>query len=639
MKSDFFNKEHLLTKIIMYLKPEDILSFSSCNKAIYKKLNPCTNIAINITFCRYTNMKCFEMEGDYNKIHEIDLIDNCWKSNINWKLYLVQINKHFKEYPDIEISKKVLDVFRTKLYLNDLRKENPHLEYFNSSCHQLFCYDWKFRETCNSNYYGHFINNNYIQNRGMNCKEIKILRENLPFEYELKNFINVYFEIKKNKEYKDVIDNIINYNFENLEKIYENAKNNVNKINKIIYFLLWLNKSLIVYSVNTYESIIRFQNDKDCNTFLNDFNDNYNNFTNVSLLLNQNFQNINIIINYLNMYIMNNNTICYNFSIYELARNIFKKKVYDKVSETVLQKTTILLNKYKFDNINEISNQDENNNDSMDCEELNETDESSNMSFFEIDEEKNDKEILENIINNLLDININKYNANAINHSLVKLSTEYEQIENLVNEKFCQFIQEKLNEEKPALELFEIIEKTLESNKNEYFLVKQNSSTLKVINRTRKNLLKGTFKTMCNYILPNILKDFNSHLKINNDERQLQLNAHESMYKNSYKCDLSNLSNKSKMEIEAKVKEEINNIKSCIYEKNIKGYNVNETIKLVNEYMDNDGIEIVLLVKKMIYFYFKEMQIYEEKDKKIFNILSGQESKEYLSNNILNNMN
>lgn len=639
MKSDFFNKEHLLTKIIMYLKPEDILSFSSCNKAIYKKLNPCTNIAINITFCRYTNRKCFEMDEDYNKIDEINLIDNCWKSNINWKLYLVQINKHFKEYPDIEISKKVLDVFRTKLYLNDLRKENPHLEYFNSSCHQVFCYDWKFRETCNSNYYGHFINNNYIQNRGINCKEIKILRENLPFEYELKNFINVYFEIKKNKEYKDVIDNIINYNFENLEKIYENAKNNVNKINKIIYFLLWLNKSLIVYSVNTYESIIRFQNDKDCNTFLNDFNDNYNNFTNVSLLLNQNFQNINIIINYLNMYIMNNNNICYNFSIYELARNIFKKKVYDKVSETVLQKTTILLNKYKFDNINEISNQDENNNDSMDCEELNETDESSNMSFFEIDEEKNDKEILENIINNLLDININKYNANAINHSLVKLSTEYEQIENLVNEKFCQFIQEKLNEEKPALELFEIIEKTLESNKNEYFLVKQNSSTLKVINRTRKNLLKGTFKTMCNYILPNILKDFNSHLKINNDERQLKLNAHEIMYKNSYKCDLSNLSNKAMMEIEAKVKEEINNIKSCIYEKNIKGYNVNDTIKLVNEYMDNDGIEIVLLVKKMIYFYFKEMQIYEEKDKKIFNILSGQESKEYLCNNILNNMN
>lgn len=639
MKSDFFNKEHLLTKIIMYLKPEDILSFSSCNKAIYKKLNPSTNIAINITFCRYTNRKCFEMDEDYNKIDEIDLIDNCWKSNINWKLYLVQINKHFKEYPDIEISKKVLDVFRTKLYLNDLRKENPHLEYFNSSCHQVFCYDWKFRETCNSNYYGHFINNNYIQNRGINCKEIKILRENLPFEYELKNFINVYFEIKKNKEYKDVIDNIINYNFENLEKIYENAKNNVNKINKIIYFLLWLNKSLIVYSVNTYESIIRFQNDKDCNTFLNDFNDNYNNYTNVSLLLNQNFQNINIIINYLNMYIMNNNNICYNFSIYELARNIFKKKVYDKVSETVLQKTTILLNKYKFDNINEISNQDENNNDSMDCEELNETDETSNMSFFDFDEEKNDKEILENIINNLLDININKYNANAINHSLVKLSTEYEQIENLVNEKFCQFIQEKLNEEKPALELFEIIEKTLESNKNEYFLVKQNSSTLKVINRTRKNLLKGTFKTMCNYILPNILKDFNSHLKINNNERQLKLNAHEIMYKNSYKCDLSNLSNKAMLEIEAKVKEEINNIKSCIYEKNIKGYNVNDTIKLVNEYMDNDGIEIVLLVKKMIYFYFKEMQIYEEKDKKIFNILSGQESKEYLCNNILNNMN
>ena len=635
MKSDFCNKEHLLTKIIMYLNAEDILSFSSCNKAIYKKLHPSTNIAVNIIFCRYTNQKCFEMDEDDHKTEEIDLIDNCWKSNINWRLYLSQIIKHFKEYPDIEISKKVLDVFKSKLYLSDLRKNNSYLENSNSSIHQTYSYDWKLKEICNSNYYGHFINNNYIQNEGKNCQEIRILRENLSFEYELKNFINVYFDIKKNNEYKDVINNIINYNFENLEKIHENAKCNVNKINKIIYFVLWLNKSLLMYSVYTYESIIRYQNDKDYTKFLCDYNENYNNYTNVSLLLNQNFQNINIIMNYLNMYILNNNNICNNFSIYELARNIFKKNVYDKVSETVLQKTTLLLNKYKFDNITEISNQDENDNDSMDCEELCETNDTSNISLFEFDEKKNDKEILEDIINNLLDININKYNANAINHSLIKLSTEYEQIENLVNEKFCQFIQEQLNEEKPALELFEIIEKNLKTIKNDYFLLKQDSTTLKVINRTRKNLLKGTFKTMCNYILPNILNDFNSHLKINNNERQLKLTNREITNKNSYKCDLSNLSNKAKLEIEAKVQEEINNIKSCIYEKNIKGYDVNDTIKLINEYMDNDGIEKVLLVKKMMYFYFKEMQIYEEKDKRIFNILNGEESKEYLCNNIL----
>ena len=39
--------------------------------------------------------------------------------------------------------------------------------------------------------------------------------------------------------------------------------------------------------------------------------------------------------------------------------------------------------------------------------------------------------------------------------------------------------------------------------------------------------------------------------------------------------------------------------------------------------MDNDGIELVLLVKKMIYFYFKELAYYKEKNQKVVEILTG----------------
>ena len=39
--------------------------------------------------------------------------------------------------------------------------------------------------------------------------------------------------------------------------------------------------------------------------------------------------------------------------------------------------------------------------------------------------------------------------------------------------------------------------------------------------------------------------------------------------------------------------------------------------------MDNNGIEYVFLIKKIIYFYFKEMEIYGNNDQKIYNKLSN----------------
>ena len=158
-----------------------------------------------------------------------------------------------------------------------------------------------------------------------------------------------------------------------------------------------------------------------------------------------------------------------------------------------------------------------------------------------------------------------------------------------------------------------------------------NPDSLKIINRTKKNLIQGTFKNTCGFLLQKLINDFSSRLRINNNQRQLYINE----FQVDYKCDLTEFNQEKIMKIEGKVQEEINNIKTRLYEKNINGYNVNDTKKLVNEYMDNDGIEIVLLVKKMIYFYFKEMEFYEEKDQKVFNILAN---KGNIQKNILNEM-
>jgi hypothetical protein len=274
----------------------------------------------------------------------------------------------------------------------------------------------------------------------------------------------------------------------------------------------------------------------------------------------------------------------------------------------------------------------------MDYDDFCETNNTSVYNMEESDEEEeydrnnDNKVVIDKILNSVLDLSINKNNANAINHSQIKLSEEYEKIENLLVSKLCENLQKKLEEEGDKISKnYEILENFLKYQKRKRFSRVDNNNSLKIINRTRKKLLQSTFKIMCDYILPKIMNDFNSRLKINNNERKLYIDYNEILNKVNYQGDLSDFNQSKKMKIEEKVQEEINNIKSRLYERNINGYDVNDTNKLVNEYMDNDGIEIVFLVKKMIYFYFKELEFYEEKDQKVYNSLTNIKNNEKIS--------
>ena len=127
------------------------------------------------------------------------------------------------------------------------------------------------------------------------------------------------------------------------------------------------------------------------------------------------------------------------------------------------------------------------------------------------------------------------------------------------------------------------------------------------------------------------MKDFSERLQPNMNGRTLNIAYNELLNKKTYNCDFSDLSRDQIMSIERKVQNEINNLKTCLYQNNINGYSVDETNKLVNEYIENDGIEVVLLMKRMIYFYYREFQICEDKNQRVYEILTHKNNENMIS--------
>ena len=626
-----FYSEHLLTNISTFLNPNEIALFQSCNKTIKAKLNPMKNPTINVIFYYYTTQKFFNDEDlDEESIHDRKkIIENSWISSINWKIYYNQIFLHFKIYPDVNISTKFLDAFKIHIYLLDIRKENYHLEFASSTVHQLINYDKKFREKLTYNFYEKYINDNYISHNG-NDYNIKILKEGLSFENELINYINIYNDIICHEEYKLIIEKIINYDFEELDKFYEkinvNKMNNTvnNNINNIIYFILWSNRTFKMSCMYIYESIARFEDDKNVKNFLMEYITQYKNYVNSCLIINSNFENINIIVNYLNKFVLKKNTE-EKFSLYELSRKIFNKEILEHFYDKILKKTSILLiNLFYniFDNKIEIKKENE----EMDQNETNNT----SNSYMELDEffseynnnEKTDKEIIEDIFNNILDMNINKENSNAINHSRIKLDKEYDQLENILIQRMKEALEAFIHKDKPLLQLIQNIEELLKTEDDVHHL-KYNPYSFKLINRTKKKMLEESFKILDKIVLNELKKDLFSRIKIENDKRTLYVKNNELINNIKYEYDLSIFSNKKRMEIEGQVDTKLKNIKTTLFEDIINGFGVDDTAKLVNEYMDNNRIDLVLLTKKIIYFYCKESELYVKKDEKIYNILAN----------------
>ena len=636
MSKIFLGNKNLLEYLATFFDVNNLLTLSSSNKSLKGMLSPLENSTVNKIFYRNVNKRFFEMEEDFEfdksyKAKKNNLLDIYWKNTINWQLYLIQLNKHFNNYPEEKIIKKVKNILRIHLYLHDLRKENYHLEFSNSSIYQIFSYDKKNREECTYNFYNKYINEEYIKKQDKEC-EIKVLRTGLFFESELKNFFKAYNEINSCYDYKDILEAINNYDFEKLDNFYE--KVNKSNVNNIIYFILWINRTLKYYCMYILNSVNIFEDDLIGRIYLEEYIDKYNNFVNSILLINSNFENINIIINYLTTFIFKKN-YSQKFSLEQLAMKIFKKTVYDKISEKIQKKTFSLFNKFLINNLENINEEEGKNDnkreDKMDIEietatTTNDTsiqDISLDESFSEYTKENTDKEILENLLKCILDFSMDKKNINAINHSCIKLDDSYQNYENNFIKTAKEIIEEELRKYMQISEIFEILKKLLENDGNSRKSLNKNNNCFGLINKTKKNFLNSTFQLLYKEILQELNRDLNSRLKPHMKGRTICISNIEKINNKNYSCDLSYFSQKKKMNIEGKVQDELNKLKTFLYENNLKGFDSVETNKLVNEYIENNGIQLVLLTKKIIYFFYKECEYYDEKDQKVYDILTS----------------
>ena len=627
MSKTYFENKNLVTFLCTFLGVDELSLLSTSNKPLNKILNPLDNTTVNKIYYNQVNKKFFEMDEDFDfdksyKEKRNNLLDIYWNNTFSWKSYLIQFTKHFNNYPDKKITKKFNDIFRIHLYLQDLRKENYHLEFSNSSVYQTFSYDKKFKEMFNYNYYNKFINQEYINKKGKEC-EIKIKRKGLFFEKELENFYGVYNEINSCDDYKDILEAIISYDFEKLDNFYQ--KVNKSRINNIILFILWTNRIFKLYCKYILNSVNIFEEDKIGKIYLEEYIDKYTNFINSILLVNSNFENVNLIINYLNLYILKKND-SQKFSLEQLGMKIFKKTVFYIIAEKLFNKTSSLYKNYL---INKLENKNEEKNEvKMDIEES-ETNNTSMLdlslddSFSCFQKEKTDKEILENLSKCILDLSINKNNINAINHSSVKIEDSYNIYENDFTKTTNEVIEKELNKDMSISEIFSIIEKIIGNEENSRKNSIKNNNSLLLINKTKKIIFENSIKLLFKNLLKELNNDINSHLKPNMNGRAIYISNLEKINNKDYSEDLSNFSQKKKIKIESKVQNEINKIKDYLYEKNLKGFEPEETKRLVNQYIENNGIKLVLLMKKMIYFYCKECEFYYEKNQKVYDILTN----------------
>ena len=691
--------KNIVTNIGQYLSVKDVIFLSNSHKTMHKILTPLQNLLVNLMFLEYVIQFYFQYDSDYkNKKNLLDI----FTQTIDWKQFLKEMKDNFRAYNNTKIKAKVLDCFKIHMYLPDLRKENNHLEFESSSISQIFFYDLLFRSTCNSNFYGKHITLEYmtekktqekkeeeknekenlekkdnLDNKGSEEKKkenekeekgVKILREGLYFEEELKDFRKTFDEFENNKDYKRIINDIINYNYENLYCEYKN--NYSNYTNEIIVLLLWITNSFILNTRFVYEYINSFKKDINEKTILIEFIQKHNEIINCALLLNSNFGNINIIINQYQKYNFlleainnkpesieskSNSPPKENFAIYKYFLKIIKNKIYDEFFPSEKEdeknekdkdkkggdkKCINLFEKFKilvkdfckdvFENFEEKYKSKEKTMDlddyddiNMICEDDEECMELENYSM-EKEKEPTEKEILENLFNLHVDHTINEENANGINHSELIVSQKYQDIENYFINTFNDYLKHYMNENKSNAYLFEIIETMTKSHDNQRCLVR-NSESLTLINRTKKRLMDKLFRTLFQKALEMFHLSFLSHIKIENGTKRIVLSSSELQNCGKYECDLKDLPSKKRMKVVENVEEEIKNLKTFLLGKYIKSYQTeiekNESEQLINDYIEENRIENVLIVKKMIWFYYKEMEMYENKNEKVVKIL------------------
>ena len=662
-----FKNNYLLSEISTFLQYKDILLFSQCNKELNKLLEPKNNIVINTIFLLSIIDEFFEIEhSNYKNENKKNLLGKNIEFSCDWKLFLKQFKVYFSKYEEKTIALKVLDFFRIHLYLPDLRKECFHLEFENSSIHQLINYDFNSRLIHTYNYYSKYITFESIILHPEKNAEIKILREKLAFEDALINFSSLFRDFVNNKPLNDFVNiNLKQYRNEDLYNISQEDNFhpkeicNNNCLSDIFSFILWINNIFILYCKFNYEYINGLFNNIDDEELLSEFISKKNDLINCALLLNSTYDNVNIIINFLNIFkIMNDDY----FSNGQLSLSLcsstdsdsnnnekkqFDEKIYyDKIISpdkfTLYNLFSKSIERYytsQLNSINEIfqkvcksyfqeefsynpgepnnkpknegkMDDDDDDEDSFENE-IKSDDEDEDLSM-DLDLKPSKKEIIESFMNSMVDRTINDKNANGIMHSFFKVQDWYiNDCENILVNIFAEQILKSVNVEKmPLDQCFDIVEKLTRVEGNSKSLL-ANRDSLVLIRRTKKKLMNQGFCAIFPYLIKFLSNDFNKRIQ---NDGSLYLTAIEKLNAQDYKCKMEALSEEGEKNVTTLVEKEFEKTKEYLIKNNTVGIIDNE---LAEQYLECLKIPYVFLFKRFIWNYYKQLEIYKERDEKV----------------------
>ena len=648
--SDCLNSKNYLNLFICYLDFHETICLSLVNKNSYSYLNPENNPLFNTIIRDICFKKYFNINNQKNyKQYDENNLDDYKKTKNNWKTTLKNIHLNSKENIDPEINKDLYKCFQIHCYFPYDRKENAILEYKNSTLHQTICYDIKKNDCINHRYY-----DKYFDDKSINYKnsEIEPLKKGLYFEKELINFK----KDNKKSPNKKIMDMIIKYSFKDLDKVYytnlkkskKNKKKKQKKLNSIIYFLIWLNHTFIIFINLLFNYVSQFSNFKDGKKIIIEYSKVHSNLINFGLMINEKFHNVNIIFNLFKRKYKGNSPISIDFKIYNLFLNIMENNFYQKLKPILNNKIQKILDLFYKENFEkeQIVNTSFNSNiiETNYTEQINEENEKdedyylNDDSLFdnnELDEEISsiqdnnftNQKIIEDYTNLILDFSINEQNAVFINHSNIELNESYNEIEYFVIKNFMENIHNLFKDGEDKTNYIE----DLKSLNTFFSFIKKLSKTpeviednqIKLIKRTKMKMLEQSKTYIFNYLNELLNKNFIYELNNLNIKKNYFINKGTSIV---FKDNI----------IKEAYINKIEEIKQNLINKNlnnIKGINDN-LIESANNYINSNQNKIANISKEIILFYINQIYSYKSEDKAVIDILLKKEKDNDCKNSI-----
>jgi hypothetical protein len=198
-------------------------------------------------------------------------------------------------------------------------------------------------------------------------------------------------------------------------------------------------------------------------------------------------------------------------------------------------------------------------------------------------------------------------------HSNFKVNTEY--ITDY-EEPLCKILEEQINKSikknsMPITQCFDVVEAITrcEGNSKNLFISKDSIS---IVRRSKIRLMKKGYYTIFSQLLVLMSDDFIKRIK--KDNKNLYISATESLRTQDYKCNLEALSEEGEKNVEKKVNNDYIEARNYLTKK----FNLNnDESKLAQKYLESVQIEYVYLFKKFLWNYYKQIEIYKERDSRV----------------------